>query len=76
MSVKFLAKSVPYEPEIFAGTSGFYPIDRTSIGVLENHFSEFSVLFCFLENCLENWEKTLHLTYSNSYIKNYYNPTN
>ena len=34
MSVNFLATSVPSEPEDFAGTSGFYPIDRTSVGVL------------------------------------------
>ena len=34
MSVTFLATSVPSEPENFAGISGFYPIDRTSVGVL------------------------------------------
>ena len=34
MSVNFLATSVPSEPENFAVTSGFYPINRTSVGVL------------------------------------------
>ena len=34
MSVTFLATSVTSEPENFAGISGFYPIDRTSVGVL------------------------------------------
>ena len=34
MSVTFLAISVPSEPENFAGISGFYPIDRISVGVL------------------------------------------
>ena len=34
MSVTFLATSVPSEPENFAGISSFYPIDRTSVGVL------------------------------------------
>ena len=35
MSVTFLATSVPSEPENFAVTSGFYPIERTSVGVLD-----------------------------------------
>ena len=35
MSVNFLAISVPFEPDNFAVIFGIYPIDRTSVGVLE-----------------------------------------
>ena len=41
MSVKLLATSVPSEPENFAGISGFYPIDRTSVGVLLKMYDNF-----------------------------------